>query len=184
MCLYSSFNLQCSQIGPLPCSHPILTSETIIFIDVWTENPSVGFPLPFVSHNTGLSFRTQWAVSPHSKIRPNAAYFWCCARIILHYFWFWFSSTTFTSGRWRFLLKWSSNLSVTFLVIIASIMRSVLKCFKNYIFPVSWNDHTQRLLISRTFLSFPARCQFSTVLCAGLRKNQTVFSDTACTSVG
>lgn len=156
----------------------------MIRIDVWTENPSVGFPLPVVSHNTGLSFRTQWAVSARSKIRPNTAYFWWFACIIVHYFWFWFSSTIFTLRRWRFLLNWSSNPSVTFLVIIASIILSVLKCFKNYFVHVSWNDHTQSLLISRTFLSLPARCQFSTVFCVGLRKNQTVFSDTACISVG
>jgi hypothetical protein len=186
----------------------------MIRIDVGTDNPSVGFPLPVVSHNTGLSFWTQWAVSPHSKIRPNTAYFWWCACIVLHYFWFWFSSTIFTSRRWRFLLNWSSNPSVTFLVILASIMHSVLKCFKNYFLHVSWNDRKQimltlilltwsiwwppnnvskwqmgfnsafKRLIRRTFLSLPARCQFSTVFCLGLRKNQTVFSDTACTSVG
>jgi len=187
MCLYYYFFLFLfffsHRWGRLPCSRPILTSETMIHIDVLTENPSVGFPLPVVSHNTGLSFRTKWAVSPHSKIRPNTAYFWSCACIVVHYVWFWFRSYLLHADG-VFLLNWSSNPSVTYLVIIASIMSSVLKCFNSYFLHVSWNDHTQGLLISRTFVSLSARFQFSSVFCVGIRKNQTVFSYTACTSVG
>jgi hypothetical protein len=109
MCLYSFINLHLSRLGFPPCSHPILTSETTIRIDVRTENQPVEFPPPVVSHNTGLSYQSQRAVSPHAKIRPNTAYFWCCACLVVHYFWYWCGPTKFTSRRKRFLLFWSAN---------------------------------------------------------------------------
>jgi hypothetical protein len=44
----------------------------------------------------------------------------------------------------------------TFLVIISSIMRSAVKCFRNYLIRVSLNDNTQSMFISRTFPPLPS----------------------------